>query len=235
MQGSRLYGKPLQNLDLKNGVTILDQLVDLVGTLGPIQTIVLGIAEGSANVPFAEFAARRGLDFVIGDEKDVLGRLISCGHKARATDIFRVTTECPYFYHDLVETAWEHHLSNDNDVTTVDGLPEGCHFEIYTLESLERSQRLGDGRHRSEYCSLYIREHRADFKVEVLPISPQLERLDLRLSVDYPEDLIVCRRVYEHQREKVPRFSLAEIINFLDDNPGLRSLVAPYVVSERLW
>ena len=234
-QGSRLYGKPLQNLDVKEGITILDHMVSLIQTIPSIQAIVLGVAEGTANVPFVDLAQRKGIDYIVGDEKDVLQRLIQCGRKAHGTDVFRVTTESPFPYYDLVDEAWERHLEAGNDVTTIDGVPEGCHFEIYTLEALEKSHELGDDRHRSEYCSLYVLEHRSDFKVEVLPIPPQLERLDLRLTVDNPEDLVLCRRVYAHLKHKAPRLPLAEIIEFVDSHPELQALVAPFVVGQRIW
>ncbi len=235
MQGNRLYGKPLQNLDTEKGVTILGHMVDVIQTVPSVRSSVLGISEGTANLVFIDFARGKGLDYIVGDEKDVLQRLIQCGHKARATDIFRVTTESPFFYYDKIDEAWERHLKNGNDVTTIDGLPEGSHFEIYTLEALERSHELGDERHRSEFCSLYVREHLSDFKVEVLPVPPQLERLDLRLTVDYPEDLILCRCVYAHLKGKAPRLPLDEIITFIDNHPELQALVAPYVVAQRIW
>ncbi|MGH9879012.1 MAG: cytidylyltransferase domain-containing protein, partial [Nitrososphaerales archaeon] len=187
VQGRRLYGKPLQNLEVEKGITILDHIISLIRTIPSIEAVVLGISEGPENLPFVDVAARWGIEHIIGDERDVLQRLILCGRKAKATDVFRLTTECPFFHYEMVDEAWQRHVEAANDVTTVDGLPEGCHFEIYTLQSLERSHELGDDRHRSEYCSLYIREHRGDFKVEVLPIPKELERLDLRFTVDYPE------------------------------------------------
>lgn len=234
-EGSRLYGKPLQNLDIDDGITILDHMVRLIQTIPIIDSIVLGISEGNANLPFIDYAKRKGIDYIVGDEKDVLQRLIQCGHKGKGTDVFRVTTESPFTYYEMVETAWEHHLKAVNDVTTIDGLPEGCHFEIYTLESLEKSHKLGDARHRSEYCSLYIREHWGDFKVEVLPIPFSVERLDLRLTVDYPEDLVLCRHVYNHLKDKAPRFPLSDIIEFIDKHPELQTLVEPFVVAEKIW
>lgn len=235
VQGSRLYGKPLQHLDVEGQVTILDHLIRLIQTVPQIQAVVLGISEGVANLPFVEVATQRGVGRIIGDERDVLQRLIQCGRHGEATDVFRVTTESPFFYYELVEEAWRRHVEANNDVTTLDGLPEGCHFELYTMEALERSHRLGEARHRSEICNLYVREHLADFKVDVLPIPSQLERLDLRLTVDYPEDLVLCRRVYARLKPKAPRCPLVDIIAFIDRHPELQALVAPYVVGKRQW
>ena len=41
--GSRLYGKPIQNLDIENGITILDNLVDCIKTINCINDVCLGI------------------------------------------------------------------------------------------------------------------------------------------------------------------------------------------------
>ncbi len=234
-QGSRLYGKPLQHLDVEGRVTILDHIIAVIRTIPAIQEIVLGVSEGAANQVFLDVATRHGIGAIVGDERDVLSRLIACGRHGRASDVFRVTTECPFLYYELVGEAWERHQAAHHDVTATDGLPEGGYFEIYTMEALERSHRLGDSRHRSEICSLYVREHLEDFSVEALPIPADLERLDLRLTVDYPEDLVLCRRVYAQLKRYAPRIPMREIIRFLDSQPSLKALVAPYVVPKRLW
>ncbi len=235
-QGSRLYGKPLQNLDIEKGITILDHMISLIETLPEIEAIVLGISEGVANLPFVELAKKRGVGHILGSERDVLKRLIDCGKAGRATDIFRVTTESPYFYYEMLPEAWKRHVDSGNDVTTLDGLPEGCHFEIYTQDSLDQSHAKGNERHRSELCSLYIREHIQDFRVDVLPIPAEVERLgDLRLTVDYPEDLVVCRGVYQALKAKAPRFPLKDIIRVLDQQPQLKDLVKAYASDARLW
>lgn len=233
--GSRLYGKPLQLLDIERKWTVLDYMIRMLKTESAIQEIVLGVSEGQENEPFHAIARTHGIHSIRGDETDVLGRLIRCGETSNATDIFRVTTESPFTFFDAIADAWEAHHAHENDLTAVDGLPEGCSFEIYTLDALRRSHESGDGRHRSEFCSLYIREHRNDFHVEIIEPPAGLDRLDLRLTIDYPEDLVLCRRVFETFRELAPRIPLARIIPFLDDHPELTSLVKPYVVPARLY
>ena len=50
--GSRLYGKPLQNLDVKNGVRIIDNIIDNLNSINCIDSIVLGVSEGTENEIF---------------------------------------------------------------------------------------------------------------------------------------------------------------------------------------
>jgi len=235
INGARLYGKPLQLLDVERGVSVLGHLIALLRTEPSIGEIVLGVSEGTANAVFHDVARELGIQSISGSEEDVLHRLVLCGEAASATDIFRVTTESPFTYTEPLAAAWARHVSAGNDVTVTDGLPEGSHFEIFTLDTLKRSHARGDRRHRSELCSLYVREHRDEFQIEVLPVPAAVARPDLRLTIDYPEDLVLCRRVYQKLRAHAPRIPLEEIIAVLDADPGTRALVEPYVVSAPLY
>ena len=65
--GSRLYGKPIQNLDVKSQYTILDNIISCLKSISVIDEIVLGISEGTENEVFKRFADSHGLKFIIGD------------------------------------------------------------------------------------------------------------------------------------------------------------------------
>lgn len=231
--GSRLYGKPMQNL--LGDQTILDQLISIIRKFPFIAQIVLGISEGSANAPFVDKAHEHGISYILGDEKDVLMRLIQCGRAAKATDVFRKTTECPWFAYDMLEPLWHKHVEHGNDITVCDRLPEGLAFEIYTLEALERSHARGSPIDRSEFCSNYARHHPHEFKIEVVLPPEQLRRMDLRVTVDYPEDLYLCREIARTYADSMPLVSVKQIIDFLDSRPDLKKLVAPHVVAKPSW
>lgn len=227
-QGSRLYGKPLQNLDVVDSIRIIDNIVDCLKSLNCIDEIVLGISEGVDNEIFKEVASTKGLRYIVGDQTDVLARLVSCGQLAGATDIFRVTSESPFLYFDEIERLWQKHQDESLDATFMDDIVDGCGFEIIRQEALERSHANGDHRHRSELCTLFIRENPNLFKIFKATPPLQLVRKDLRLTVDNPEDLAVCRIVYGVFKEFAPRIPVADVVSFLDANPKLIEWVSPY-------
>lgn len=231
--GTRLYGKPLQNLE--PGKTILDHIMEAVGKIDVIEEIVLGISEGVENAPFVDIAKKHGASYIFGSEKDVLWRLIQCGRAAAATDVFRITTECPFTAWELFPEVWRQHCENSNDITVTDFLPEGMHFEIYSLESLERSHRDGNDAERSEFCSAYPRRCPEKFKIGLVEPKDEWKRLDLRLTVDFPEDLVVCRDAYMALKEQSPHISTDDIIQWVDAHPDVHRLVEPYVVTDPLW
>jgi spore coat polysaccharide biosynthesis protein SpsF len=228
-QGTRLYGKPLQNLDIESRLSVLDYMVAAVRTYAAVSEIVLAISEGIHNQAFVQVAENMALKYVIGDEEDVLQRLIMACEKVDGTDIFRLTTESPFTYFEAIEGAWEQHLAFGNDITALDDLPDGSGFEMIRLDAYKTAWSKGQRRHRSELCSLYIRENKASFKIGYVEIPKELRRTDIRLTIDYPEDLILCRFVYSKLRDKAPLIPLAEIIRLIDANPEIKKLVDPYV------
>ena len=228
-QGTRLYGKPLQNLDIDQRLTVLEYMIAAVRTYKSVSSIVLGISEGADNMAFKDIAIKNDVDFIVGSEEDVLQRLIQCCEKANGTDIFRLTTESPFTLFEFIDEAWRDHVESGRDLTALDNLPDGSGFEIIKLDAYKTSWEKGQRKHRSELCSLYIRENKSQFKIGYVEIPRELRRTDIRLTIDYPEDLILCRAVYQNFKDKAPRIPLSEIIAFVDRNPQLKRLVDPFV------
>jgi len=233
LNGARLYGKPLQNL--APGETILAQIVACIRASTVPAEVVLAIAEPAENTALRMAAEELEAPYVLGDEEDVLGRLIHAAEAYGATDVLRKTTESPFFEVEGMERAWEQHVANGNDVTVVDHVPLGTAVEIYTVDALRRSHEEGRDEDRSELVSNYARFNQRLFKVELIDPPPECRRTDLRLTVDYPEDLIVCRAVYEELGASAPLIPLEEIVAFLDGRPDLSGLVEEFAYDKPIW
>jgi N,N'-diacetyllegionaminate synthase len=218
---SRLYGKPLHRIGDR---TILEYLVARIQSIPRVDEIVLAISEGRENELFVDVARGLGLDHVIGDEHDVQQRLIQAGQKAGADLLLRATTESPFLHTENVEEMVARHEAEGAALTVCEGLPDGAYCEIITLAALEDAHERGERRHRSELCSLYISEHPERYRIVKLRAPERLCRPDIRLTVDYPEDLIVCRAVAEALGGDGPLFSLDAIIEFLDAHPKLKAV-----------
>lgn len=224
-KSSRLYAKPLQNLDVKNSITILDYLVTQLKKCQQISQIVLAISENEENSIYVRLAESRNIPCVLGDDRDVLSRLIKGAEVAGANLVFRVTTECPYTYLDNLPDVLKYHQVNRMDYSTTKDLPNGSEYEIISLDALKKSWSEGDARHRSELCSLYIFENQDKFRIVKHDPPEMLGRKEIRLTVDWPEDLIVVRKIYEDlklSREKA--HSLRDIIRYLDANPKINAV-----------
>jgi N,N'-diacetyllegionaminate synthase len=220
--GSRLYGKPVQRIGDR---TILEYLVARLASVPRIDQIVLAISEGIENEIFFEYAQKMGVEYVVGSEFDVQERLIIAGEYANADLLLRATTESPFVYTDNVEQLIEKHIAERADISVTEGLPDGSYCEIITLSSLKDAHERGEKRHRSELCSLYMFEHPERYKHLTVRAPEKLCRAkDIRLTVDYPDDLIVCRKIAEELGREGPLFPLEAVIDFLDAHPKLNAV-----------
>ena len=221
VQSTRLYGKPLQLIGPK---TILEHLIDQLRTVPEIDDVILAISEGEANRPFVDLAATIGVDWVVGDQEDGLARMILAADKASADVVVRFTTECPFIYVENLGEMIRRHIEEEADLTVCENLPDGAYGEVISLGALRRSHQEGEDRHRTAWVSLYIFENPGKFKIlRLLPPEP-LRRPDLRITVDYPEDLVVCRKIYEALGSEGKRIAVESIIKFLDANPEVKAV-----------
>lgn len=226
---SRLYGKPLQNLDVKNRISVIEHMICWMRTVPCYGEIVLAIAEGIENQVYEEIAKKMDVSCFWGAEEDVLARAIFCAREVGATDITRFTPESPYTCFEVIDEAWNDHIDGGYHASFLDNVPNGANLEILSVEALAKSHKLGNHWHRTMGCSLYIREHKDEFNIRYIPIDKEIQRPDIRLTIDYPEDLILCRAVYEAFKDEAPRIPVRKVIRFLDTRPDLMELVRPFV------
>ena len=225
VQSKRLYGKPLQLIDIEKNITILEYLVGFLMTCKGIKEIVLAISEGTENKPFETLAKKMGIQYIFGSEQDVQKRLIMAADEVKGDIIFRVTTESPFTYMDTFVDTLNKHIENKADLTVIEGLPDGTYYELIDLSALKRAHNNGEERHRSELCTLYMFEHPDEFMIQKFRTgTSKLQRSDLRLTVDYPEDLIVVREVYKALKKNNEFINIEDIIDYLDAHPKLKEI-----------
>jgi len=218
VDSTRLFAKPLQRI---GKYTILELLINQIKKSKSISDIVLAISENPGNEIFVDFAKKYRLKFIVGNEKDMLIRLIKGAKLVNADIVFRVTTENPYLYWEGIDNAIKQHIKQNYDFSMIEPIPIGSGFHIINRKALEISHIKGSSKHRSEHCDLYIYENRDKFKTHVFKPEKILQRSEIRLTVDTPQDLILVREIFDSLGKTGKPIQLKKIIKFLDKNPKL--------------
>ena len=222
-ESSRLYGKPMQ---LVGDRPIIQHLIDRLRLVQFIDEIVLAISDGPSHGVFVHYAEEQGLSYVIGQEKDVLGRLILAADSVQADIVVRITTENPFIYWENVDDLVREHIAHDADLTVAEGLPLGAFIEVVSLDALKRSHRYGEDRHRSEFCTLFIAENPGIFTIWRVDSPTKLRRPDIRLTVDTPLDLILARMLWTELHCDDRLITIEEIVDFLETHPDVAAINA---------
>ena len=233
VDSTRMYAKPMQ---LVGKYTILEHLLNQIKTSSMIDEVVLAISENPGNDIFVDFAKKHKIKFIKGDDEDVLKRLIDGAKYVNADIIFRITSENPYIFWNGIDHLIKNHISGKHDFSFYEKIPLGAYFEVINLKALETSHKKGKRKHRSELCTLYINENKNKFKINQLTPEKSLQRPELRLTVDSPQDLWVARIIHEQLGRGIKPISLKQIVKFLDANPEIRQINSKIPIGKsRIW
>ena len=233
--GSRLYAKPLQKLD-KN-ITILDYILFTLSKIKSISEIVLVISNKQENLIYKKIAIKNKIKYLFGSDQDVLGRLIMGQKRTKATDIFRVTTESPFISHEVIKKIWKEHKNKNYDLSIFSNNVDGMGFEIFRSDAIKKSHKFGTKRHKSELCDLYIKENSKNFSIKYFFKNNNLN--NYRLTVDNPEDLILCKDILKKFFKKKKLIPSFKIINYLIKNKKYVNPTIKYIKNSKslnnLW
>ena len=233
VDSSRLFAKPLQ---LIGKFRILELLINQIKKSKSITEIILAISNKPGNEIFVDFAQKNKLKFILGDDVDVLKRLIGAAEYSKSDIIFRVTPENPFIYWEGIDNLIKKHISGKYDLSIIEGLPLGSNYEIINKNALEISHKNGNNKHRSELCTLYINQNQQKFKILKTKPPKKIMRPDIRLTVDTPEDLIISRLIYKKLSNTKKIISLQKIIEFLDKNPEILKINSSvHLGVSRIW
>ncbi len=221
LKSTRLANKVL--LDLC-GKPLLLHLIERVRLARLPDLVVLCTSTHVNDDPLEELARRNDVLYFRGSEEDVLERYLEAAEQFSVE--FAIITWgdevfCDPFHID--ETIRRFYRDPDQpDMVTSDSLPEGTYTYGVRIESLrqvvkEKSQS------NTEVWTKYF-ENNSRYRVVRLEVASEVQRRDLRLTCDYPEDLELIRIIFRNLFRGKNDFRLAEIIRFLDEQPALKQL-----------
>ena len=219
MSSSRLPGKSL----MKIGTHPLIWFV-----VSRLQAIGLPIVVATSNCPsddeLVKFLKDENIDVYRGSLENVLQRYINTAENYGFTQIVRVTGDNPLVDLKYLKSC----LILFQKYTYVDGIYEGglikgTGFELVTLEELKKISSTR--RDHIEHVTLWLRENINESGTRVQVKHEQLNRFreDIFLTCDYPEDLILLRKIFQNFDYRVD-ISIQEILQLFEEKPALKDL-----------
>jgi spore coat polysaccharide biosynthesis protein SpsF (cytidylyltransferase family) len=220
MASSRYPGKAVVPLA---GRPLIEVLLERLASLDSVDGVALATSERTANRPLIEIAERLGLPAFAGDEDDVLRRHVDCAAFLDARHVVRVTGDNPLTDLETLTLLVERHLATNADYTYVpgDALLMGILSEVISRTALERSWERGEGRHRSELVTLYIKENPEEFRIAAVDLPSGLYRPKCRLTVDEEEDVRLMQILFERLSSPGRIVTTREAIALIDREPEL--------------
>ncbi|MBZ0147683.1 MAG: glycosyltransferase family protein, partial [Pseudorhodoplanes sp.] len=225
MKSTRLPGKVLIDIE---GAPALTRLLRRMRRARSLDGIVLATTDTPADDSLVAWAKNENVDFYRGSEDDVLARVVGA-HRQMNTDIIvEVCGDCPLIDPDIIDMAVATFNSNDVDVVTTTArqlVPQGADAQVFRFNALAEVERTVFDSAVREHVSLYFYEHPERYRIAHLVPPSRWCRPEQRLQLDYPEDLVFIRAVYQRLLPAHgDAFGLDDILALLKKYPSLAAI-----------
>lgn len=217
MGSTRLPDKVMKMI---KGRPMIGLLLERLARAQKIDAIVVATSDDIRNDHLDAYVTSLGFKVFRGSENDVLDRYYRAAEAVDATDVMRITGDCPFVDPALVDECAEAYLSGDSDYLSNTAPPtyaDGLDIEVITFAALDRAWREAITVAEREHVTPYIRE---SGKFSTANKTAKTDFSDRRWTVDTPEDFAVVSAVFGHFHPRTD-FSWSEILELEARKPEL--------------
>jgi spore coat polysaccharide biosynthesis protein SpsF len=230
MSSSRFPGKVVEPLGELPMVIYMAQRARRATAL---DDVVLVTSTDPSDDTLVEAAACYGQRIFRGSLDDVLARFGSAAESEGADVVVRLTGDCPLIDPDVIDAvvnARERASADYASNIDLPTFPDGLDVECFTHEVLDRANSQARLASQREHVTLWMRSDEAALsRVNVRAVA---DLSHVRLTVDYPDDLELVRRIVAAQGAN-EQFDLFDILRTLSAQASL-TLLNPHVRNEGL-
>ena len=220
MGSTRLPGKVLADLD---GRPVLQWVVEAVRKIALVDNVVVATTDLSEDAEIEEWCGNFGVECFRGDSEDVLKRYYDCASHYCATHVVRVTADCPLLDCDISQEVIRCGLDQQADYFYLAGeFPDGLDTEGITIRALASANKRASLRSEREHVTPFIRNRPDDF--QVFPIELFDSYGQVRLCVDYKEDLDLLRKLIKTLKVSGSEVSTQNLLDLLLSDDRLRKI-----------
>ncbi|MHB1037406.1 MAG: cytidylyltransferase domain-containing protein [Pirellulales bacterium] len=199
---TRLKGKMTRKI---GGKSLLEWVVRRVTDAQRLSGVI--VATGDA--PDDRLIARMvppDVPVFFGSERDVLGRFVAALERYPAQAVVRICADNPFIdpvlLDRLIRSAEEGPASDYVGYCSREGRPVilspvGVYAEWCSAAALRRAARKATDPADREHVTRYLYNHPETFKVRLIPAPPELDRDDVRLTVDFEEDMEHVQAIFD--------------------------------------
>jgi spore coat polysaccharide biosynthesis protein SpsF len=214
------------------GKTILELQYERMEASKLLGKIVIATSTNPADDEIEELCLKKGMAVYRGHEDDVLDRHYQCAKFYGADVVAKIPSDCPLIDPQVIDKVFEYYFDNQYDYVSnlhPASYPDGNDVEVFSFAALENAANLASKKLEREHTTPYFWENPQLFKIgNVLWERPLDLSMSHRFTLDYPEDLLFIRQVFEELYPVKKLFLLNDILNLLDKKPDIYQINAGY-------
>lgn len=224
MGSSRCPGKTLAQVV---GTPLLQLIVERLARSQRLDEIVIATSVEPQDAAIEELAAKMRVSCFRGSEEDVRLRVLEAVRSVGGELIVQIGADQPFPDWELNDRLVDIYLQGEYDYVAnalTLSYPLGIVAQVYSEKILAETEELTRNRDDRVGTSDYIWQHPEKYRLFNLLAPPELTAPDIRLTVDYPEDLRLVELIYEALYTENPAFTVRDILRLIEANPSWRQI-----------
>lgn len=218
--GSKRFPKKI--LKSIYGKTLIEHEILRIKKSKLVKKIILATTDRQEDDILEKIANKLSVIFFRGSVENVLERYYQAAKKFKIETIVRITGDCPLIDAKVIDCVISFYRKQSADyVSNVDPptFPDGMDVEVFSFTALKKAHKSAKLPSDREHVTSYIRNHKDIFSV--LNLKARDNFSNLRLTLDYPSDLVTIRNIYKKLYKKDPYFSNDDVISLFLKSPQL--------------
>ena len=130
--------------------------------------------------------------------------------------ILRITGDCPLTDKKIVSKIIKEHLIKKNNYTSntlLPTYPDGMDVEIFDFQTLKIAYKKAKKNYEKEHVTPFIYENSKMFKL--MNVNNKLNLSNYRITLDYYEDFILIKKIFEKLKKLNLNINLNNIIKII--------------------
>ncbi len=230
MSSSRLPEKVLMPI---LGKPMLLHQIERVIKAKSIDKLVVATSRDSSDDPIQAMCIKENMGFFRGELDDVLDRFYQAALSYSPDYVVRLTGDCPLSDPQLIDEVINFCVEGDFDYASnvlPPTYPDGFDVEVVRFEALEQAWLNAKLPSEREHVLKYIYQRPEQFRLG--NYSQVEDRSKIRVTVDHVEDFNLVEKIFEKLYPRNNEFNYADVMSFLDSNPGILQINNSYSRNE---
>lgn len=195
--------------------------------------IVIATTTEKDDDKIVEICTQNKINVFRGAREDLLDRHYRAALPYSPDAVVKIPSDCPLIDPQIIDKVLEFYIQNKG-FDFVSNLhpasyPDGNDVEVMSMNALKLSWQSAVSKMDREHTTPYIWDNPDKFKIgNVLWESGKDYSMSHRFTIDYEEDYLFIKRVYDELYNDKTIFSLNDILNLLDRNPEIFEINKKY-------
>ena len=216
------------------GKPLISRMLERVSRSKVTGKVIVAVTKEKSDDQLVDICTSEGYTIYRGCTTDLLDRHYQAALKYEGEAVVKIPSDCPLIDPKVITGVINTYISHKDEFDFISNLhpatyPDGNDVEIMSMLSLEKAWKEAKKNFEREHTTPYMWENPQLFRIGNVEWESGFNySMTHRWTIDYMEDYLFIKKIYDVLYNKNPDFGLNDILNLLKIHPELTEINKKY-------